>query len=288
MKITRSVFLMKIAAVIATYNRKELLKKCLEALLNQTRPLNEIIVVDGNSSDGTDLMMKNEFPQVTYVRLRENEGASGHFHEGMKLAYIKGHDWIWVMDDDAVPSKDALELLLREVTTKGGDVIVPRMANDLERPCDSKLGLLFVGGLFSRDTIKAVGLPLKEFFIYYDDIEYEWRLRKAGMVILQSERALVKHADWANQPKRVRKFLWINIQRPIYPDWKAYYLIRNGILLHILYKKILSALFIATFGTVREMLAYTLTGQRGKIPYILKGAFDGLLQRKGKRVIPPY
>jgi GT2 family glycosyltransferase len=78
---------MKIAAVIATYNRKKLLRECLQALLSQTRQLDEIIVVDGNSTDGTNLMMESEFPHVTYIRLNKNIGASGHFHEGMKLAY---------------------------------------------------------------------------------------------------------------------------------------------------------------------------------------------------------
>lgn len=89
---------MKVAAVVVTYNRKELLRECLQALLNQTRPLDEIIVVDNASTDGTDQMIPEEFPQITHVRLPENIGGAGGFHEGMKLAYEKGHDWIWVMD----------------------------------------------------------------------------------------------------------------------------------------------------------------------------------------------
>ena len=279
---------MKVAAVIATYNRKVILKRCLQALFNQTLPPDEVIVVDGNSSDGTDLMVKTEFPQVTYIRLRENMGASGHFHEGIDLAYRKGYNWIWVMDDDVVPNKDTLELLLREVIEKGGDVIVPKMVNDLRRPYDNKPGLLFAGGLFSRNSIKTVGLPLKEFFIYYDDVEYKRRLKRAQIAILQSEQAIVQHTDWANQPKEVKKFLWMKIQRPIYPDWKAYYLIRNRILLHVLYKEMRSALYTATYGTMKEVFAYVLTRQYGKVPYIIRGAIDGILQRKGKRVAPPY
>jgi GT2 family glycosyltransferase len=279
---------MKIAAVIATYNRKKLLRKSLQALLSQSKPLDEIIVIDGHSTDGTDLMMKFEFPQVTYVRLRENMGASGHFYEGIKLAYRKGYDWIWVMDDDVIPNKNTLELLLHEAIRKKGTVIVPKMVDDLQKLYGSKPGLLFVGGLFSRSSIKAVGLPLKEFFIYWDDIEYLWRLNKAQIAILQSEQALVQHTDWVNKPKKVKKILWIKIQRPIYPDWKAYYLIRNNILLRIIYKKILSALFIAIYGTLKEIFAYSLTRQYAKVPYIVRGAVDGILLRKGKKVIPPY
>jgi GT2 family glycosyltransferase len=279
---------MKVAAVVATYNRKKILRKNLQALLSQSRPLDEIIVIDGNSRDGTDLMMKFEFPQVTYVRLNENMGASGHFHEGIKLAYRKGYDWIWVMDDDVVPNKNTLELLLHEAIREKKAVIVPKMVDDLQKPYSGKPGLLFAGGLFSRSSIKAVGLPLKEFFIYWDDIEYLWRLNKIHITVLQSEQALVQHTDWSNQPKKVKKILWIKVQMPIYPDWKAYYLMRNIILLHIIHKKILSALLIAIGGTMIEIFAYLLTGQYAKVPYIVRGAVDGILLRKGKRTIPPY
>jgi len=279
----------RVAAVVATYNRKELLRKCCQALLSQTRPLNEIIVIDGNSTDGTDQMLKQEFPQVTYIRLRENMGSSGHFHEGIKLAYEKGHDWIWIMDDDVVPYKDTLEKLLSEVVGKKAKAIVPKMVNDLQKPYDnSKPSPLFAGGLISRDCVGAVGLPLKEFFIYCDDTEYWWRLNKRKFLVLQSKQALVQHTDWANQPKRLKKILGIKIQRPVYPDWKSYYIIRNHILLHIIHKKIFSALLFATFGAVKEIFACSLTGQYAKVPYIVRGTIDGVFLRKGKRVTPPY
>lgn len=86
----------KVAAVVVTYNRKELLRECLNALLNQTRPLDEIIVIDNASTDGTQEMIAKEFPYITYVLMSENIGGAGGFHEGMKLAYEKGYDWIWV------------------------------------------------------------------------------------------------------------------------------------------------------------------------------------------------
>jgi len=102
----------KVAAVVVTYNRKDLLIQCIEALLNQTRPPDEIIVVDNSSTDGTYQIIPHRFPHVTYVRLPENIGGSGGFHEGMKLAHEKGYDCIWVMDDDATPEVNALKYLI--------------------------------------------------------------------------------------------------------------------------------------------------------------------------------
>ena len=44
---------MKIVAVVVTYNRKELLLECIQAILNQTYKLEKVIVIDNNSNDGT-------------------------------------------------------------------------------------------------------------------------------------------------------------------------------------------------------------------------------------------
>jgi len=43
----------KIAAVVVTYNRLELLKQCIDSIKNQTRKPDEIIVVNNSSTDGT-------------------------------------------------------------------------------------------------------------------------------------------------------------------------------------------------------------------------------------------
>ena len=102
----------RVCAVIVTYNRKALLKECLEAVLAQTRPPDHVLVVDNASTDGTAEMLREEFPQVEVLRLPENQGGAGGFHEGMKRAYEEGFDWLWLMDDDTIPRPEALEALL--------------------------------------------------------------------------------------------------------------------------------------------------------------------------------
>ena len=111
---------MKISAVVYTYNRKELLVKCLEGLLSQTYPIDEIIVVDDVSTDGTEKILKEKFLNITYIRLSRESGGAGAIYTGMKFAYEKGYDWIWIMDDDALPLPNALEELARVIT--GGQI----------------------------------------------------------------------------------------------------------------------------------------------------------------------
>ena len=199
---------MKVAAVVVTYNRKDLLRECLQALLGQTRPLDEIIVIDNASTDGTEQMVPKEFPQVTYVRLPENIGGAGGFHEGMKLAYEKGYDWIWVMDDDTIPDPNALKALLRPLNVSKEEVgllcshvvwidglphimNVPQVSALISRrggviPFNHLVerGLIgihacsFVSALISRHAVETIGLPIKEMFIYGDDIEFTSRVCK--------------------------------------------------------------------------------------------------------------
>ena len=52
--------MMKVAAIVVTYNRKQLLQECLNAILNQTAEVERIIVINNASTDGTeDLFKKN-------------------------------------------------------------------------------------------------------------------------------------------------------------------------------------------------------------------------------------
>ena len=72
---------MKISAVVVTYNRKQLLAECVEALLKQTYPVNEIVILDNASTDGTtDFLEKIGVLQndiVKYIRLESNTGGAG-------------------------------------------------------------------------------------------------------------------------------------------------------------------------------------------------------------------
>jgi len=125
-----------VCAVVVTYNRKNLLLECLEAIRKQTRPVDAIYIIDNASTDGTPEVLKEngyilELPpfnlsepyeiehkisnlvdgnpiNVFYVRMHENTGSAGGFYEGVKRGYERGYDWLWLMDDDGLPEKDCL------------------------------------------------------------------------------------------------------------------------------------------------------------------------------------
>ena len=109
-----------VAAVVVTYNRKELLLECLDCLaaqdlggLGDAYELS-VIVVDNASTDGTQeaLAALAESGKVAYFNTGENLGGAGGFNFGMRVAVEAGHDFVWVMDDDCMAHSDTLRELL--------------------------------------------------------------------------------------------------------------------------------------------------------------------------------
>lgn len=192
----------KIAAVVVTYNRIKLLKQCVEALLKQNYPC-DILIVNNNSTDGTEewaISYSQNHENIKYKNTGANIGGAGGFNFGMRWAVEAGYEFVWVMDDDCLPYDDALqELLVAQERLNGNYGWLSSVALWKDgRVClmnRQKLhenyysyaeliqhGLVqakqatFVSLLLNVSVIRKVGLPIKEFYIWGDDIEYTRRI----------------------------------------------------------------------------------------------------------------
>jgi rhamnopyranosyl-N-acetylglucosaminyl-diphospho-decaprenol beta-1,3/1,4-galactofuranosyltransferase len=210
----------RVAVVIVTYNRADLLSRMLDGLAVQTRPVDAIFVVDNASTDHTrDVLVRDDLPlRVTHSE--DNLGGAGGFHLGVRQAYDAGHDRIWLMDDDVVPAPDCLAVLMGVDPGHTGHSdclmcvredldghLVEKSATtfDLRNPLAIKpktasvettygtrdampllvelQNVAFEGFLVRRRVVEVVGLPDPEFFIFYDDADFALRARKAGFRI---------------------------------------------------------------------------------------------------------
>ena len=108
---------LKIVAGIVTYNRKKLLLECLNAVLAQSFPVDKIILIDNASTDGTyeELVEKGFLTnsKIIYEKMENNTGGSGGFHKIFSEASKIECDWVWIMDDDTIPSENCLENLVK-------------------------------------------------------------------------------------------------------------------------------------------------------------------------------
>lgn len=197
----------QIYAVVLSYKRKDLLKRCLDGISTQSRPCDGIIVVDNASNDGTEeMLLESQLPNLKVFVLSRNTGASGGFSAGFRLAYQMGADFVWMMDDDVIPEPDALEKLLeadsqlaareqprsflisRAYTESGELTNVPQVdvrPNGIAYenwPAMLDLGLVpvrpatYVSILVPRASLTRYGLPLAPMFMWGDDTEYTLRI----------------------------------------------------------------------------------------------------------------
>lgn len=103
----------RLVAIVVTYNRLEQLKRTLARLLDsQAHHLAQVVVVDNASDDGTAAWLTTQDdPRLICHRLQVNTGGAGGFAAGMELALTQtSPDWVLLMDDDARPEPDALEV----------------------------------------------------------------------------------------------------------------------------------------------------------------------------------
>lgn len=214
---------MRIVAVIVTYNRIALLKQCVKHLLMQSVSC-DILLVDNASTDGTRDWAKSVAEtnrQLIYHNTGENLGGAGGFNAGVKWAAESGYTHIWLMDDDCLPEPDALEKLIEADRLLGGAEQYGFLSSVVlwtdGRECKMnrqkikksyydrvemlKHGMIqveqatFVSLLIPAKTVMEVGLPIKEFFIWGDDIEYTRRIAvRYGKPCYMAGKSRVVHA----------------------------------------------------------------------------------------------
>ena len=97
--------MMNISVVIPTYNRKELLKRSIDSVINQTIKPSEIIIVDDGSNDGTEAMVKKKYDSLKLIK-QKNKGASAARNFGIK---VSSGEWICFLDSDDEWKNDKLE-----------------------------------------------------------------------------------------------------------------------------------------------------------------------------------
>ena len=200
----------KIICIVVTYNRKELLRECLDALLAQTLLPDEILVFNNHSTDGTETLFvpgaEYDQERIRLVTSDSNLGGAGGFSAGIKLAAEEDCEWLWIMDDDSVPEPEALQRLMHAADflqrqkepagflasfvygPQGEPMNVPRIDESPEQngyPYWYKYlgeGLVkireatFVSLLIPKKAVEAVGYPIAEYFLWGDDAEYTRRI----------------------------------------------------------------------------------------------------------------
>lgn len=237
-----------LAVGVVTYNRLQLLQKVIEGLRNQSVKPNAIYVVNNSSTDGTTEWLEAQSDLIVFKQ--ENLGSSGGQYKSVLEMYRAGYEWIWIMDDDVCPEPDCLKNLFAERNEKAiiaplrigadskiyyNDAITFNLKNPLksfwtkiltENDIQNKVieadGITFEGPLFHRKLVEEIGLPDKDFFIYGDDTEFLIRAHNAG------------YKSFIIRDSKLNRLLNPPTNELLF-TWKHYYMIRNIMIIDILY-----------------------------------------------------
>ena len=238
---------LRVAAVVVTYNRLPLLQQCLRALAAQSAHLEAIWVIDNASTDGTQTAVQAmHLENLVYRNTGKNLGGAGGFAYGVKKAAMAGYDALWLMDDDTIPEREALQNLLecdrklegkygwlssRALAPDGTDQPMNRQRKtpytDVEGYTENQVPAVmasFVSLFLRTDIVKKFGIPIADFFIWSDDWEYTRRISKELPCYVASESRVV-HA--MKNPGTV------NIATDVPARWERYrYFYRNDVVLY--------------------------------------------------------
>jgi GT2 family glycosyltransferase len=277
--------------VILNYNGGEDVIECLESVRNIDYPSYEIIVVDNASTDNSVESIRKKFPEVKIIQNETNLG----FAEGNNVGIREANShYVMLLNDDAVVGKNILKDLTAAIEERknigmagptilyyndpdriwfaGGRVnlfgYLSNWGKGLARgSCSSARLVDFLSGcsvLIKKEVIDKIGLLDAEYFLYFEDVDFCFRAKKAGYECLYVPSPTVWHKvtpSWITNPVQ------------------AYYYTRNPI---IVAKKNLTGwrkfvFILSQFFPLFPYYCFKFARRDARIvKYLLKGLKDGM------------
>src|SRR3989344_7486340 len=233
---------MDLSVIIVNWNTKKLLENCLSSILKFTKGLSfEVIVIDNDSSDGSQAMLKKKFPQVKLILNNQNLGFSKANNQGIKKA--KGQ-YIFLLNSDTYLVENSFKKLLTNIKSRSKlGVIAPQLLNEnqtIQQSAgyfphlpqiffwmsfldDLPIGMLFkpyhidhdsfykngqqidwvtaAALMIPKKVIDEVGLLDPQIFMYGEEVEWCYRIKKAGYKIYFSPITKIIHIGRGSHQK---------------------------------------------------------------------------------------
>jgi GT2 family glycosyltransferase len=121
----------EITVAVLAHNAESRIAQCLEAILDQTRPADEVVVIDNASDDHTGAIVRAKYPDVRIVRSNKNSGCSGGRNLQLNAARYRH---VMLVDDDAFLARSCLAVLEKAVLERpDGALFGPRVCYDHNR-----------------------------------------------------------------------------------------------------------------------------------------------------------
>jgi GT2 family glycosyltransferase len=204
---------MKVVAGLLHYRFWPQVRATLDAVLGQTRPPDELFVLDHCSADGSAERIREAYPGLEVIEAPENRGPIGGLNHMLGELYTRDADAYQVLTHNAKLAPDALERLAARLEDDPGLGAVGPLLGYLDRPETVYFGggwvhprswdvkitehpeamsdwdgrepqeagwLEFAGLLMRAEAARATGLMFEGYYYHYDDPDFTVRMRKLG------------------------------------------------------------------------------------------------------------
>ena len=237
---TRNLLGSRVAAVLVNWRAAEMTLRAVDGLLQQTCPPATIYVVENGSGDTSiDILQSGlaaRAPQTKLIVSDRNLGFGGGCNLAIRDILQNDYDYVWLVNNDAVPVTGCLEALIEEARRLGSSAgIVGSWLVDPDETAEGHYGswmhpadmrcsavtsrvdldanryswVTAASMLVSVPALRSEGMFDEAFFMYWEDADLNMRIRDGGYTISVAADAMVHHsAGTSSADIPVRRYLW--------------------------------------------------------------------------------
>jgi GT2 family glycosyltransferase len=278
---------LKITVVMVTYNRSKVVSEAIDCLQKQTYPIENIIIIDNCSTDDTLEVLskrKSADPRIQFRMRSENGGYAAGLETGILWGLSDFEtDYFWMMDDDSYPVPDALELLVKGISSYKYDMLglsgfkmttTTKVTIEPQEEVQTVDYILIDNALVRKGVAEKVGAPNPDFFMMCEDYEYCLRIKKAGFKIGVMKNNHVNRLHLGSQ-----KFSNATL-------WRGYYHSRNHMIILRQYFSCNMMIHYVLMQLKYLFGSFSAPDRFTRIKFRLIGIYHGLIGKKGKTLRP--
>jgi GT2 family glycosyltransferase len=286
-----------VIALIINWNRADDTIECIQSLNDSEQIKPNILVVDNGSHDNSISKILSCFPNIKIISTGKNLGYAGGVNIGLSQAFSEDADFVLLINNDAVVHPKTLSTLLslcgddvglcapiiyykddpNRIWSSGGNLIRPlfEYSNEKQGKFDTfywpnEIERDFVTGccmLIPRKTFLSIGnWDSHNFFMYYEDVDWCYRIRSAGLRILLIPEAKVWHKVSSSSGGKDS----LN---------ERYWMGRSSIIFFRKHVPLINSFFVLPYrigSTIKTILRLTIQGNFSSAQLYIKGSLDGL------------
>lgn len=208
-----------VACVVLNWNTWRETVECLTALGSIEYSNITVIVVDNGSTNDSVARIRRAHPSVELLSTGSNLGYGGGVNAGIRAALERGAQFVWLLNNDTKPSPGALSALVRKALEKPdlgavGSVLMHmgsqtkvqawgggrvncwfgRTSHAMSAREDRWFHYLTAASVLLRSSaLRKVGLFDEGFFLYWEDTDLSFRLRRKGWGLGVAADSVVLH-----------------------------------------------------------------------------------------------